>query len=200
MFSVPLIFIIPFAPIFWTAYVWAFYVSEWQVIKKTYADSLQANVQNYDTRESPKYLMFLSQVVAFVVAFIEPLRFDVLISNALFWIGVVVLIGASLLRRHCFRMLGEYFTLDVQVEKEQLVIERGAYSLVRHPSYTAGILMYIGVGISLASWASLLTLFIAAIYVYRKRIAVEERMLEEMLGVRYREYMKNKKRLIPYVY
>ena len=111
-----------------------------------------------------------------------------------------MLIGASLLRRHCFRMLGDYFTLDVRAHNEQHVIDRGAYSWVRHPGYTAGIMMYIGVGFALGNWVSLIILTTIAVFVYMKRIAFEERVLEETLGERYRMYMQGRKRLIPYVY
>lgn len=191
----------PLAAVFWVAYVWAFFVSEWKIIKRTKADLSQANAFHQDSHlKISQFVMPLSQLIAFAVAFIEPLQFRTSDPNVLFWIGITMLIGASILRRHCFRMLGEYFTFDVRVHEEQPVIERGAYTWVRHPSYTAAILMFTGVGFSLGNWVSLVILSTIAVFVYMKRIAVEERALEETLGERYRAYMQSRKRLIPYVY
>src|SRR5829696_5289565 len=109
------------------------------------------------------------------------------------------LVAGSLLRRHCFRMLGESFTGAVQVRAEQTVVQRGAYRWVRHPSYTAGILMFSGIGLSLGNWLSLAVLAVipAATYVYR--VAVEERALAATVGEPYREYMRRTKRFVPYV-
>jgi protein-S-isoprenylcysteine O-methyltransferase Ste14 len=200
MINTPLPFMMPFAAVFWVAYFWAFFVSEWKIIKRAYADRSQGTFHQDSHFESPKFVMPLAQLIAFAVAFIEPLQFGISNPYVLFWIGITMLIGASVLRRHCFRMLGEYFTFDVRVHDEQPVIERGAYSWVRHPSYTAGILMFIGVGFALGNWVSLVILSTIAVFVYMKRIAVEERALEETLGERYRTYMQSRKRLIPYVY
>lgn len=199
MINIPLPFIMPFAAVFWVVYFWAFYVSEWKIIKRTMADLSQENNFHQDSHFEGSKLL-LGQLIAFSIAFIEPLQFGIPNPNILFWIGITMLIGASILRRHCFRMLGEYFTFDVRVNDEQPVIERGAYSWVRHPSYTAGILMYIGVGFALGSWVSLVILFTISVFVYMKRIAFEERILEETLGERYRTYMQSRKRLFPYIY
>src|SRR5438034_7500267 len=46
----------------------------------------------------------------------------------------------GLLRRHCFRLLGASFTGDVRARADQAIVTTGAYALVRHPSYSAGIL------------------------------------------------------------
>jgi len=49
-----------------------------------------------------------------------------------------------LLRRHCFRQLGASFTGDVRATPDQRIVTTGAYAVVRHPSYSAGILMNVG--------------------------------------------------------
>jgi protein-S-isoprenylcysteine O-methyltransferase Ste14 len=52
----------------------------------------------------------------------------------LFWIGLMTMIAGSLLRRHCWRMLGGSFTGAVIVTPDQSVVERGAYATfaIRH--------------------------------------------------------------------
>jgi protein-S-isoprenylcysteine O-methyltransferase Ste14 len=60
--------------------------------------------------------------------------------------------------------------------------------------------MYAGIGLALGSWASvaLLAASSGATYVYR--MAVEERALLEAVGEPYREFIRTRKRLIPFVY
>ena len=110
----------------------------------------------------------------------------------------MILLG-SLLRRYCWRVLGEYFTGDVTAKPDQPVITSGPYRLVRHPSYTAGMMMFIGVGLALGNWVSLALLTIATIATYSYRVAIEERALLETIGEPYRSYMRERKRFIPYI-
>jgi len=119
---------------------------------------------------------------------------------AIFLAGVAVIVLGSLLRRHCWRLLGASFTGDVRARQGQEVITRGAYALVRHPSYTAGTLMNVGIGIALGSWASALVLLVASLVVYLYRIEVEERALLAVLGEPYARFLSTRKRLIPFLY
>ncbi|HEY6108999.1 MAG TPA: isoprenylcysteine carboxylmethyltransferase family protein [Gemmatimonadales bacterium] len=117
-----------------------------------------------------------------------------------FGIGMAVLIAGSLLRRHCWWLLGTSFTGDVRARADQAIVTTGAYALVRHPSYSAGILMNAGIGLALGSWGSTALLVPASFAVYRYRIAVEERALLAIVGEPYRQYIRARPRLIPFVY
>ncbi len=110
-----------------------------------------------------------------------------------------MLIAGAVLRRHCFNALGKSFTGTVVVSKDQRIVQDGVYRFVRHPSYTAAFLMFIGIGIALGSWISVAILFFVHCYLYGIRVAVEERALLETLGEPYREYMSRTKRFIPFV-
>jgi protein-S-isoprenylcysteine O-methyltransferase Ste14 len=83
---------------------------------------------------------------------------------------------------------------------DQEVVSRGAYRILRHPWYTAGILLNTGIGIALGSWASAVLLAVASFAVYLYRIGVEERALVATIGEPYRQFMLGRKRLIPFVY
>jgi Putative protein-S-isoprenylcysteine methyltransferase len=117
-----------------------------------------------------------------------------------FAIGVALMIAGSLLRRHCFRMLGASFTGDVRASADQQVVTRGAYSILRHPSYTAAIMVNLGVALALGSWAAVLILMVASIAVYGYRISVEERALLATIGEPYERFVSGRKRLIPFIY
>lgn len=79
-------------------------------------------------------------------------------------------------------------------------VTRGAYRILRHPSYTAGILLNTGVGIALGSRVSTLILALVSCIVYLYRIRVEERALAATIGEPYRQFMSGRKRLVPFVY
>jgi len=141
---------------------------------------------------------WLAFPAAFIVASWAPY---VLVHHRTAWFafGLVVLLAGSLLRRYCFRTLGRFFTGNVQVQAGQSVIQHGPYRLVRHPSYTGGLLMYLGTGIALTNWLSALILFGVGAAVYAYRVHIEERALAEALGHPYRDYMQRTKRFIPFV-
>jgi protein-S-isoprenylcysteine O-methyltransferase Ste14 len=117
-----------------------------------------------------------------------------------FWTGLGAMIAGSLLRRHCWRMLGTSFTGAVIVKPDQMVVDRGAYQYVRHPSYTAGAILFLGIGLALSNWISVVVLMSAILIGYGYRVSVEERALLATLGDPYRRYMSRTKRFIPFVW
>jgi protein-S-isoprenylcysteine O-methyltransferase Ste14 len=117
----------------------------------------------------------------------------------IFWIGLAVLVSGSLLRRYCWRLLGQFFTGDVSVRPDQPVIDVGPYRWVRHPSYTGGILMFGGAGLALGNWLSLTLLLGFTMAAYAYRVRVEERALLAAIGEPYRRFMETRKRFIPFV-
>lgn len=84
----------------------------------------------------------------------------------------------------------------IKVEESQQLVDTGLYGYVRHPMYSAIVLMYIGTPLALDSWWGLLptlVFFIALIV----RIANEEKvLLTELVGyAEYRERVRS--RIIP---
>ncbi|HKB80496.1 MAG TPA: isoprenylcysteine carboxylmethyltransferase family protein, partial [Thermoanaerobaculia bacterium] len=116
-----------------------------------------------------------------------------------FWSGIAVMLCGALLRRHCFRVLGAFFNGAVTVREDHRVIDSGAYRWIRHPSYTGGMAIFLGIGIALANWVSLACLTVIPIAAYSYRILVEERALMLRIGEPYRDYARRTKRLIPFV-
>ena len=117
-----------------------------------------------------------------------------------FALGIALIIAGSLLRQHCFRMLGTSFTGDVRATADQKVVDQGAYRILRHPAYTAGIILNTGVAIALGTWLGAVLMAAASFAVYVYRISVEERKLLSVIGEPYRAFMLTRKRLIPFVY
>ena len=80
------------------------------------------------------------------------------------------------------------------------MVERGAYRYVRHPSYTAGVLMFAGIGLALGNWLGLLAQMGLVTAGYWYRVVVEERALAATIGDPYRSYMRRTKRFVPFVF
>ncbi|MEV6964173.1 isoprenylcysteine carboxylmethyltransferase family protein [Hamadaea sp. NPDC051192] len=116
------------------------------------------------------------------------------------WLGLVVLWCGAGLRIWCFRTLGRYFTFTVLTTDTQPIIDVGPYRLLRHPSYTATLLVLLGLGTAFAKGWGLLTLAAVAMCGLAYRIRVEERALVAALGDRYLAFAAPRKRMIPFVW
>jgi protein-S-isoprenylcysteine O-methyltransferase len=96
--------------------------------------------------------------------------------------------------------LGRFFTVDVTIEKDHQLVERGPFRWVRHPSYTGVLLAFVGFALTLRNWAAILVVLVPIFFAFIRRMNVEEEALRGALGERYSTYMKRTKRLIPGVY
>ena len=111
--------------------------------------------------------------------------------------AVVFLIGyamyAEVLREN------EYLSRTVEVQEEQKVIDTGLYGVIRHPMYTATILMFCFAPLVLGSVISFV-IFLAYPVIIVTRIGNEEKVLENGLKG-YTDYKKKVKyRLMPFVW
>jgi len=192
----PLPYVWPYALVFWAVFIWAF----WPEARIVRTARRTAGATDAKSLQVMLYGMWGALVVAFPLAWVPALKFPAVSRFAIFWIGVAALVAGSLLRRHCWRMLGASFTGDVRASGDQQIVTRGAYAVLRHPSYTAGILMYLAIGLALGSWFSAALVAVASFATYSYRISVEERALLAALGEPYRRFMSTRKRLIPFVY
>jgi protein-S-isoprenylcysteine O-methyltransferase Ste14 len=113
--------------------------------------------------------------------------------------GLVLIVLGTTLRWWSILTLGRYFTLDVAVRSTQPVVQSGPYHFVRHPSYTGLLLIFFGVGLALANWASIIAILVVCSLGLLYRVQVEERALAESLGQPYVDYMRHTKRFIPLV-
>jgi protein-S-isoprenylcysteine O-methyltransferase Ste14 len=118
----------------------------------------------------------------------------------LFVVGVVLMAAGVLLRQWSVALLGRFFTTDVRLHEGQTVVDTGPYRWLRHPSYTGLLLTFLGIGLALGNWASLLALVVLPAIGLVVRIRFEERVLLAGLGEPYRRFAESRKRLIPGVW
>ena len=103
----------------------------------------------------------------------------------LFVAGLVLMCAGIAIRQWAVATLGRFFTIDVRVQPDQVVVDRGPYRWVRHPSYTGLILTFLGFGLALVNWAALPVAFLVPTAGLVYRIRFEERALLETLGEPY---------------
>ena len=116
---------------------------------------------------------------------------------AAFSIGLALIYLGLIVRWTAILTLRRYFTIDVAIREDHQLVDHGIYRLVRHPAYTGCLLSFAGLGIAMRNWASLAAILVGTGIVFGYRIVVEERVLREALGERYRAYEMRTKRLIP---
>lgn len=92
-----------------------------------------------------------------------------------------------------------FASATIEVVKRQKVISTGLYSLVRHPMYMGGFLLFIGMSLSLSSWWDF-ALFIIVIPALVWRLLDEEKFLVKNLSG-YKGYQsKVKYHLLPFIW
>ena len=92
-----------------------------------------------------------------------------------------------------------YLSRTIEVQENQRVIDTGLYGIVRHPMYSAMLLLFLMMPLVLGSIYAFLV-FLAYPMIIVKRIRNEEAFLERELEG-YGDYMKRVKyRLIPFVW
>ena len=92
-----------------------------------------------------------------------------------------------------------YLSRTIEVQENQKVVDTGLYGIVRHPMYSATLILFLSMPIVLGSLYSFL-IFLAYPFIIAKRIRGEEELLERELEG-YKEYkQKVKYRLIPFIW
>lgn len=140
-------------------------------------------------------LMF---VMGFVIAGLS-FRFQwIKLPDWVSWAGTALLFASYLLYAEVLRE-NTYLSRTVEVQKGQKVIDTGLYGIVRHPMYSATILLFLSIPLVLGSILSFAVFLIYPVII-AKRIRNEEKVLEEGLDG-YGEYKRRVKyKVVPYIW
>lgn len=191
-FSNGLLFMgILFVPMFLAGIVMMFKNPE--LLKKRLDAKEKQKEQNLVVKRSG--LMF---VVGFVVAgmgyrfhwYTLPKRV-VMAAAAVFLVGY--LLYAEVLRENT------YLSRTIEVQENQKVIDTGLYGIVRHPMYSATLLLFLSMPLVLGSIYSFL-IFLVYPFLIAKRIKGEEAFLEKELDGYCAYKQKVKYRLLPFIW
>ena len=154
-----------------------------------------------EEEKEQKYVVVCSGVM-FLAAFIFAglnFRFQwLLLPNVAVIVGTVFFLLSYAMYAEVLRE-NTYLSRTVEVQENQKVIDNGLYGIVRHPMYSATIVLFLSMGIILGSLFSF-GILLFYIPIIAKRMKNEEAVLEEGLEG-YKEYKtKVKYKVIPYIW
>ena len=140
-------------------------------------------------------LMFIS---GFVIAGLN-YRFSwVILPNIVVIIASILFIISYILYAEVLRE-NTYLSRTIEVQKNQKVVDKGLYGIVRHPMYSITLILFLTMPLILGSIISFV-IFLIYPFIITKRINNEEKVLEKELKG-YKDYKKKVKyRLIPFIW
>lgn len=162
---------------------------------------LRKRLDAKESEKEQKSVILLSGIMfilGFVLAGIS-YRFNLLMLP--YWVsyaGVALFLISYILYAKVL-MDNPYLSRTIKVMDEQVVVDKGFYSIVRHPMYSVTLILFLSMPIILGSALSLIV-FLLYPYIIIKRLLNEEKLLiKELPG--YEEYIKKVRyRLIPYIW
>lgn len=162
---------------------------------------LKKRLNSKEKESTQKGVIALSGIIFIVGFIVAGLDFRFCWSAMPKWVVAV----ASVLFLVAYGLYAEvirenaYLSRTVEIQENQKVIDTGLYSVVRHPMYSATILLYLVMPVVLGSWFSLIVFaFYPVIIVVR--IRNEEWVLEQGLEG-YTEYKTRVKyKIIPFIW
>ena len=140
-------------------------------------------------------LMFIS---GFIIAGLNYRYKWIVLPNNVVIISAVLFVLSYILYAEVLRE-NTYLSRTIEVQENQKVVDTGLYGIVRHPMYTATIVLFLTIPLILGSIISFI-IFLAYPIIIAKRIKNEEEVLEKDLEG-YAEYKKKVKyKLIPFIW
>ncbi|KAI0667639.1 hypothetical protein C8Q78DRAFT_315122 [Trametes maxima] len=118
---------------------WVRQLSKWVIRTIVFVEIVAICISPLSERSSNAHI--ISMLELFMPAIHGADRIRVTPAFALGW---MLMMGGGLLRVLCYRTLGNQFTFEITIRKGHRLVTEGPYSVVRHPSYTALVLVVLG--------------------------------------------------------
>ncbi len=93
--------------------------------------------------------------------------------------------------------LGRNLSVDLQIRKGHVLVERGPYRSVRHPIYAAWLVCGLGIALLSGNWLITILYFLPVIARILIRLEPEEKMLGEHFGSKFNTYQRKTGALLP---
>jgi protein-S-isoprenylcysteine O-methyltransferase Ste14 len=115
------------------------------------------------------------------------------------WTGVGIALAGFALLQWAQNTLGKSWSDTPRMMKEQALVTAGPYKFIRHPIYTAFLLILGSTLLISSNWLIGLAFVAMTALEIASRIGFEEALMIEYFGDQYREYMQKTGRLFPKV-
>lgn len=155
-----------------------------------------------ETKRSDRYFLIPAVIIYFSALVVTMWDF-IVIQGTIFHFGFISLLGLIFgvigftIRIRAKKTLGNYYSYGLKPPEK--LVKSGIYRYIRHPIYLALIIYNPMIPMLFYSlYGFLLMQSIVPLILYR--IKIEEDMLLEEFGDEYLKYMKNTKKLIPFIY
>jgi len=121
------------------------------------------------------------------------------VNLVLMGMGVGMILSGLIIRIVAIGTLKKNFSNRLRIREDHTLVTNGIYHWIRHPAYLGLILIVLGIPVLLSSVLGFLVMFLV-VPLLLHRIKLEEAMLIGQFGAKYEEYMRQTKRLIPFLY
>lgn len=154
-----------------------------------------------DAPDGRSALMILASVAVAIAAMsVELALTRAAVSWAALSTGAILCAAGIALRVWAMRVLGAHFHAVVALGEGQVVVARGPYRVLRHPSYAGVLVVLLGLAIITGSAAGTVASVLLVVPAYLHRIAQEEELLIRERGGDYEELRVRTWRLVPWLY
>jgi len=150
-------------------------------------------------------LAFLLQPFMLLLVFYENKYFiskylSILDSSLVSYAGIIILIVGGIVLLGSRVQIGRYGSGKIVIEDKHELVTNGIYRYIRHPIYLGGLIGWTGLSLAFRGLVASLLFLVMYFFLFKSRMDLEERMLQELFGEEYVSYKKRTKRLVPFVY
>lgn len=141
--------------------------------------------------------------IAYVVVSLalgRPMFGDYAFQPLVGWLGIVALVAGLAMFRATHKQLGRNWSVTLETRTSHQLVVEGLYGWVRHPMYSSFLLTAIAQLLLLPNWIVGPAGLVAFAILFFSRVDREEMMMIETFGDRYRGYMAQTARIVPWVY
>lgn len=179
----------------------AFGASELILARRTHSRSSEASSQSHDNGTLRLLQMGITGSIVAAIVFAETCELGRFQLSPAAHAAAAAAFGSGIaLRWWSILVLGRFFTVDVAIHDDHVLVTRGPYRYVRHPSYTGLVIAVIGLVAMFANWLALALCGVCVIAALVVRIRVEERALALTFGERWAVQCARTWRLVPFVW
>ena len=135
-------------------------------------------------------LFFLAHFIVVIGSILEYLLFKREIIALVTAIGLILYLSGLILRNWSIKTLGKYWSIYIEIRKNQQLIRNGPYKKIRHPAYLSMILEVCGIPLIVNAYF----IFLFAVVVYIPLILMMKHLEEKehlrLFGPAYLTYKK----------
>lgn len=113
-------------------------------------------------------------------------------------IGLFMYFVALGVRTRCINILGEYYSINIEIRSGQALVKKGPYRFMRHPIYAVTILEVLGIPLVGNAYFSFLIALLCYLPILIIRTYLEEKELIKHYGDEYVRYQREVMAFLPF--